>query len=150
MSPFERLLVELVRGDVQFLTVGGIACAFNGHVRATQDVDILVSAAPDNLERLLEVLRGFGEGHARELSPADFPVEPGAVRIIEEFPLDVFTLLSGLRYEDLLEHRRLWRSDEVEIPFVDVEGLLRIKGVSLRERDRMDVLALRDLARGPR
>jgi hypothetical protein len=138
-------LVSLAQGDVKFVTVGGVACAFNGHVRATQDVDILVSATPENVERLLEVLRGFGEGHARELTMEDFPVEPGAVRIIEDFPLDVFTLMAGLRYEDLVEHVRWWRADGESIPFLDVAGLLRIKGESLRERDRMDVIVLRGL-----
>jgi hypothetical protein len=40
-NPYERLLVDLAEAGVQFVTVGGIACAFNGYVRATEDVDIL-------------------------------------------------------------------------------------------------------------
>ena len=143
MNPFEKLLADLAHADVHFVTVGGVACAFNGHVRATQDVDILVSAEPGNLSRLLEALRGFGEGYASELSEADFPVEPGAVRIVEDFPLDIFTLMAGLRYEDLVDQVSWWTSGDVSIPFLDVEGLLRIKGVSLRERDQQDVIARR-------
>jgi len=43
MNPFEKLLVALAEAEVRFVTVGGMACAFNGYVRATQDVDILIS-----------------------------------------------------------------------------------------------------------
>lgn len=37
-NPFEELLVGLVDAGVTFVTVGGIACAFNGYVRTTEDV----------------------------------------------------------------------------------------------------------------
>ncbi|MFH2010132.1 MAG: hypothetical protein ABI333_26275 [bacterium] len=144
-NPFERLLVDLAAGDVDYVTVGGIACAFNGHVRTTQDVDILVSADPANLERLLRVLVDFGDGHARELSPADFPVEPGAVRIVEDFPLDVFTLLAGQTYEDFEPYIRWWSEGQVPIPYLDARGLVVVKSESVRPRDKMDVLALRQL-----
>ena len=148
MNPFEELLVSLVDGGVRFVTVGGLACAFNGHVRATQDVDVLVSAEHDNLERLLSVLADFGEGHARELTPADFPLEPGAVRIHEAFPLDVFTLMMELRYEDLRPHVRVHPLSGRDIPYLDARGLIRLKGASARERDRFDVLALTALIDG--
>lgn len=143
MSPFEKLLVELATADVRYVTVGGIACVFNGHVRTTQDVDILISVGQDNVRRLLNVLVGFGEGHARELSPSDFPLEAGAVRVVEDFPLDIFTLMAGLRYEDLTEHFRHWEGSSPPIPFLNASGLIRLKSDSVRERDRLDVLALR-------
>jgi hypothetical protein len=98
MSPFEKLLADLVKSDVRYVTVGGIACAFVGHVRATQDVDILVSPEPDNIRRLLKALESFGQGHARELDVKDFTVEPGAIRIVEDFPLDVFTIMAEKRW----------------------------------------------------
>lgn len=142
MSPFEKLLVDLVAADVRYVTVGGIACVFNGHVRTTQDVDILVSADTGNLEKLLNALAVFGEGHARELSPADFPVEAGAVRVVEEFPLDIFTLMAGLRYEDLTPHVRHWEGGSAPVPYLDAAGLIRLKRDSVRERDRLDVIAL--------
>ena len=145
MNPFEELLVSLVDGDVRFVTVGGLACAFNGHVRATQDVDILVSADRQNLERLLAVLGRFGEGHANELTPDDFPVELGAVRIHEAFPLDVFTLMMDLTYEDLLPHVRVHSLSNRDVPYLDARGLIRLKAPSARERDRFDVLALQEL-----
>jgi hypothetical protein len=43
-TPSEKLLVELVRANVNFIVVGGIAVALNGFLRTTEDVDILVES----------------------------------------------------------------------------------------------------------
>lgn len=63
-TPYEKLLVSLARADVQFIVVGGLAVALNGFVRTTEDVDILIDAATDNIDALLHAL-SFGAGHAR-------------------------------------------------------------------------------------
>ncbi len=142
-NPFERLLADLARAEVRFVTVGGMACALNGLVRTTEDVDVLVDDAPENLRKLLDVLASFGEGHARELAVEDFTDEEGAIRVVEDFPLDIFTRMGGRRFEDLLPHVRRRLVAGVDVPYLDAEGLILVKGESLRERDRMDVLALR-------
>lgn len=144
-SPFEELLVDLARAEVHYVTVGGLACALNGFVRATEDVDILVERSPENLRRLLEVLSRFGEGYARELSTEEFVDEEGAIRVVEDFAVDIFTRMAGHTYEALAEHVRTHRVGEVLIPYLDAEGLILLKGNSLREKDRIDVLALRQI-----
>jgi len=67
-TPYEKLLAKLARAEVKFIIVGGVAVALNGFVRTTEDVDILIDASAENVIRLLDELRNFGEGHARELS----------------------------------------------------------------------------------
>src|SRR5947208_12224811 len=101
-TPYEKLLESLARTNIKFIIVGGVAVALNGFVRTTEDVDILVERSPENIGRLLEALSGFGEGHARELTTGDFDEAEGAIRIVEDFPLDVFTVVRGKRYSDLL------------------------------------------------
>lgn len=148
-GPFESVLAALSRAEVRYLVVGGVACALNGFVRTTEDVDILVDAEPRNLERLLAALAQIGEGYARELRVEDFTDEEGAVRLVEDFPIDIFTRMGGRRYADLLPHRRLHAS-ESPIPYVDAEGLILLKSRSLRPQDRFDIEALRALQRGDR
>ncbi len=147
LCEFEKLLAGLVAADVRFITVGGLACAMCGFVRTTEDVDIIVDNAPDNIERLLEFLRGWGDGYAAELTLKDFSDEEGAVRIIEEFPLDVFVRLSGMRYNDLEQYSRLHDLDVARIPYLSPAGLILLKEHSVREKDRIDVLALKKLTR---
>ena len=95
---FESLLVRLSRAGVDYLVAGGVAVCLNGYVRTTQDIDLLVDASPANLRRLLDCLAEFGQGFSRELSADDFPLEEGAVRIVEDFTIDVFTLLRSRTY----------------------------------------------------
>ncbi len=143
-TPFEKLLVTLAQNKVAFMTVGGVACALNGFVRTTEDVDLLVANNPANIALLLQTLSRFGQGYARELSPADFSDEEGAVRIVEEFPIDLFVRMGGRHFEDLLPYRRWVELDATPVPYLGTEGLILLKQGSVREKDRIDVIALRD------
>ena len=142
-TPYEKLLAKLVRAEVKFIIVGGVAVALNGFVRTTEDVDILIEASAENVTRLLDELGNFGEGHARELSPADFSDSEGAIRIIEDFPLDVFTMMRGKHYADLVGSTKTTRIDDVEVRYLNSEALIALKSDSQRDQDRIDVSALR-------
>jgi predicted nucleotidyltransferase len=144
-TPYEKLLAKLARADIRFIIVGGVAVALNGFVRTTEDVDILVEASAQNVTHLLNELGNFGEGHARELSPADFSDSEGAIRIIEDFPLDVFTVMRGKHYGDLIGFTKSTRIDDVDVRYVNAEGLIALKGDSQRDQDRIDVSALQSL-----
>jgi hypothetical protein len=52
---FETLCIRLVDGGVNFVVAGGVACALNGYVRTTEDLDILVDGATDNIRNLLDI-----------------------------------------------------------------------------------------------
>ena len=144
-TPYEKLLAKLVRAEVKFIIVGGVAVALNGFVRTTEDIDILIEASAENVTRLLDELGNFGEGHARELSPADFSDSEGAIRIIEDFPLGVFTMMRGKRYADLVGSTKTTRIDDVEVRYLNSEALITLKSDSQRDQDRIDVSALRAL-----
>jgi Nucleotidyl transferase of unknown function (DUF2204) len=146
-TPYEKLLENLARAEVKFIIVGGVAVALNGFVRTTEDVDILIERSQENIARLLEALSGFGEGHARELTSADFDEVEGAVRIIEDFPLDVFTVMRGKCYEDLIGSVGQTRINDIEVNYLNAEALISIKEKSEREKDQIDVAALRSAQR---
>jgi hypothetical protein len=144
-TTFEKLLAALASAQVDFLCVGGVACSLCGFVRATEDVDIIVARHTANLEKMLAVLRGFGEGAARELTAADFTDEEGAIRVVEDFPVDIFVRMRGRAFEDLLTYRRWHDAAGIRIPYLGPDGLILLKQESWREKDRLDVAALRNL-----
>src|SRR6266571_5176051 len=119
-----RFVAKLARGEVKFIIVDRVAVALNGFVRTTEDVDILIESSAENVTRLLDELGNFGEGHARELRPADFSDTEGAIRIIEDFPLDVFTMMRGKRYADLVGSTKTTRIDDVEVRYLNSEALI--------------------------
>jgi len=81
----QGILKALAEEDVEFLLIGGVAVGFHGYVRATKDVDVVPSPAPENLERLAAVLRQLDaevEG-ATEFDDAELPdpLDPEALAL---------------------------------------------------------------------
>ena len=154
MEPsFEKLLVRLADASVQFVVVGDIAVTLHGDVQLTEDVDILIARTPENLARLLGTLADYGEGFARELSAEDFPDEEGAIRIVEETEqsqIDIFTRMTGQRFTDLIADAGEFPLSGRIIRFASKAALIRLKSASLRDKDRLDVAALRQLLDNPR
>lgn len=148
MLTFAGALAALARAGVEFIVVGGLAVAQAGYVRVTDDVDLLVEASEPNLRRLIDVLATFGSGAAAELTPADFPLEEGCVRLAEDFDIDLFTLMTGHTYGDLFPLAEPHDVEGRSVQFLNAEGLIRLKAPSLRPKDQTDVQALRQLLAG--
>lgn len=154
MEPsFEKLLARLAEAEVLFIVVGGVAVTLNGYARMTDGVDVLVQGSSANIKTMLASLAGYGEGFARELSVDDFPDEEGAVRIVEETEqcqIDIFTCMSGLRYEDVIADAGEVSIAGRAVRYASRQTLIRLKSGTAREKDRLDVMALQKLQADPR
>jgi hypothetical protein len=142
---FEKLLAALVTHGVDFATVGGLAVTMNGYVRATEDADILVDDAPENLRKLLESLEKWGQGFARELTVGDFTAEEGSIRVVEDFILDIFTRMRGKTLDDFRPRLRCLETDGARIPYLSPADLIFLKEDSWRDKDKLDVLAMKEI-----
>jgi hypothetical protein len=145
ISRFERLLADLARNGVDFAVVGGIAVILNGYPRLTVDADIIVNDSRDNVRRLLDTLGNWGEGWARELKEEDFVAQEGSIRVMEDFDLDIFTRLRGKSLEDFRPRLRRLVSGDVRIAYLAPEDLVSLKQGSWREKDQLDVLAMKEI-----
>jgi Nucleotidyltransferase of unknown function (DUF6036) len=144
-SQFEKLLAALAGDGVDFAVVGGLAVIFNGYPRLTIDADILVHDSRENLRRLLDCLAGWGEGWARELKLEDFTSEAGAVRVMEAFDLDIFTRMKDKTLDDFRPRLRYLETSLVRIPYLAPEDLIFLKQGSWRDKDKLDVKAMREI-----
>ena len=144
-SQFEKLLAVLAADGIDFAVVGGLAVILNGYPRTTQDADILVHDSPENLRKLLASLTKWGEGWARELKPEDFLLEAGSIRVMEEFDLDIFTRMLEKKLDDFRPRLRFWETSGVRIPYLSPSDLIFLKEVSWRDKDKLDVLAMREI-----
>ena len=145
---FEKLLVALAQAGVDFAVVGGVAVSLNGFVRATDDLDIIVGNSSENLRKLLDGLGHWGEGWARELKEEDFTAQEGSIRVMEEFDLDIFTRMLGRSLEDFRPRLRYLTVGEARIAYLDAADLIFLKEGSLREKDQLDVAALKRIQKG--
>src|SRR5690606_30780398 len=57
---FSDLLVEFAHFGVRYALLGGYAVGVYAKPRATKDMDLLISGASDNLERVSRALAAFG------------------------------------------------------------------------------------------
>jgi len=144
-SQFEKLLADLAADGIDFAVVGGLAVILNGYPRTTQDADILVHDSPENLHKLLASLTKWGEGWARELKPEDFLLEAGSIRVMEEFELDIFTRMLEKKLDDFRPRLRFWETSGVRIPYLSPSDLIFLKEVSWRDKDKLDVLAMKEI-----
>lgn len=142
---FGNLLVALAQAGVDFVAVGGVAISLNGFVRATEDVDILVHDSPENLRKMLDCLTRWGEGWARELKVEDFTFEQGSIRVMEDFDLDIFVRMKGRKLDDFRPNLRHFDSDGVRIPYLSPADLIFLKEGSWREKDQLDVAAMKEI-----
>src|SRR5436190_7539950 len=91
--------------DVRYVVIGGIAAIIHGVPRATFDLDILIEASTDNVERLLRALHETGLGTAAMTTPAD--VLANEITIFKDrVRIDVQTRTPGLAFADAWEHRQ--------------------------------------------
>jgi predicted nucleotidyltransferase len=66
MTPaaFDEILKRLVAADAKFVVIGGLALGARGVVRATKDIDIVISPDAENLRAVAEVAVSAG-GHVQ-------------------------------------------------------------------------------------
>jgi hypothetical protein len=145
ISRYEKLLAGLAADGVDFAVVGGLAVILNGYSRLPLEAGIIVSNTPENIRHLLDSLKNWGEGWSRELKPEDFISEPGAIRLIEDFPLDMFVTVREKTIEDFRPRLRYLEAEGVRIPYLAPEDLIFLKDGSWREKDQLDVAAMREI-----
>jgi hypothetical protein len=144
------LISKLEKHGAEYVLVGGYALAFNGLVRQTGDVDIVVRNSPANNRRWIAALSELPAGAAKELmqdAEDPFPretdaatgeVEPGVIRVADDFIVDVMPKACGLTFDDLKVFTK--RVDHKGLPLnvLDLRGLRATKQTT-RARDMEDL-----------
>jgi hypothetical protein len=100
---FKEFLRLLNSNEVEYLIVGGYAVNYYGYSRATADLDIWIALAPNNADRVSDVVKQFGFLQA---DPAMF-LEPGKVIRMGVPPvrLEILTTISGVEFADCYTRR---------------------------------------------
>jgi hypothetical protein len=147
----ERILRALAEHGVDYVLIGGLAVQTHGHVRTTNDADLIPAPDPANLTRLAATLRDLD---ARVLNPGEedtevdaamlpratiwqFATKDGGIDVMHEVP-------GGRPYKELSERALRVQLGDIEVPVVDLDDLIRMKLARGRPTDIADVAALTD------
>jgi hypothetical protein len=142
-SDFSELLNLLNAAPVRYLVVGGYAVMEYTEPRYTKDLDIWVSPARDNAERVYATLKQFGAPLAN-ITVEDF-TNPDLVYHMGRPPVrvDILMGLTGLEFEPAWSRRVAGSYGEVAIHFLSIEDLIINKRAAGRPQDLLDVENLR-------
>jgi predicted nucleotidyltransferase len=152
-TQFDKLLPLLVRGEIEFILIGGVAGNILGSARLTFDVDVVYERSIANLKRVADVLKPY-QPYLRG-APPGLP-----------FTLDVATLRNGLNftlttklgdldllgevvggggYRDLLPHTFVVEAFGVKFKCVDLPTLIKLKRAAGRPKDLESIAELQAL-----
>jgi len=144
MEDFRDLLIELVKAKARFLIVGAHALGVHGVPRATVDLDIWIDASQENAKRVWAALAAFGapldtlQVREADLTQPDVVAQFG----LPPYRIDIMTGVSGISFDEAWPERVEELFEDVRVPFLGREALIRNKRASGRTKDLADLEAL--------
>lgn len=135
-----NIVAALDEAGIPYALCGGLAVAIHGHVRATQDIDLLV--LPDDVPRISEIAQTLG------FDLAALPMKFGPVEISRQsklvegdaIPLDLLHVCDELR--EAFAGRICVELRGRPLSVVSRSGLATLKLLSGRPQDLADLAAL--------
>lgn len=164
-DPFDPnpLISRLAKAGVDFVIIGGVAGAIHGSAYGTYDLDIAYGRDPENLARLIAVLRDVGAklrvaGGAEDLP---FQLEVRTLEAGANFTfdtrfgsLDILEYMPGApRYEVLRRGATVIRVAEHDVRVAGLDHLIGMKEAAGRTKDKLHASEYRvisDLLRAPK
>ncbi len=146
MQRLDQLLARLVKAEVEFVLVGGLAAAIHGSSLTTRDVDVCCRFTGENLMRIQHALAGLHPVH--RMRP-DFPLNltPGECEGLKNLYiktdlgiLDCLGAVLGVgEFEDVLK-----QSTEIKLPMgiirlIDIDPLIKAKAAMGRPHDLITI-----------
>lgn len=156
----EAIAIALAEAEIRYIVVEGIAVNAHGYERFTNDVDLVIGLERENILRALHALIAISYRPSIPVTPEEFANSENRRCWSEDKSMLVLKLWSD-------EHRRtpidvfihepfdfpttwnkvLWKpvSENVQMPILDYQSLIQMKLEAGREKDLLDVSALRKL-----
>ena len=144
----KRILATLDRHGVAYVLVGGMAMAAQGLVRATRDIDRVVSPESKNVDRLTAALRElFNDPEIDSIRADDLAGEYPAIQYVPpgcDFWIDILARLGeeAFRFTDMESEELVLEGVRVRV--ATSRMLYRMKKDTVRPQDRLDPQVLKE------
>ena len=145
LSDLVALCRHLNEEGARYVIVGGMAIIQAGFVRATEDIDLLVDASEENVERVRRALAHLPDRAVMEVRPNDVR-DYVVVRVADEIVVDLMKTACGIEYEEASKLTRPTTIAGVVMPFASPELLWKTKQ-TVRDKDALDRTFLASLLR---
>ena len=144
-----KIITTLVRHEVEFIIVGGMAGVLQGAPLHTIDLDIVYARTEDNMGRLsaaLQELAAVFRTDPRRLAPKESHLRSDGHKLLEtnQGALDVLDALDeGAGFDELLPDSQILEVSGVSVRVLTLQRLVTIKEGLTRPKDQAALLVLR-------
>ena len=153
-ADLSAIIEGLIKADVKFILVGGLAAVIQGAPVTTMDVDIVHSRSPENISKLFAFLKCIDATYRRPDNKIIAPKEEDfygmrhALFSTRIGPLDVLAFIEERKtYEDLLKHtiEIVFRGHTIQV--LDIKMLIELKRKSKDPRDKQRLYVFEETLR---
>jgi len=141
LEAHKKMLLKLIRHQVDFILIGGYAVIYYGYSRSTVDMDIWLKPDNTNKQNLLKVLEeiDINENDLTEFLKLNFTKANGF--FIGEKPnrIDFLTQITGLEWNECARNVAYLSLEDVKIPVLRFRDLIVNKMLSDSLKDRADI-----------
>ena len=158
MIIYEDILREFQKQKVQYVVVGGIAVNLLGSLRSTADIDILAEMTDVNLKKIVIILKSKGYRPKQSVDPMGLADKKTRQEWIDKKHMKAFNFYkknslneldiiidSPVTYEKAVKSCKHFKCAGIRIPVISVDNLIKMKSVSSRPLDKIDLEVLRTI-----
>lgn len=157
---YEQVFRKLNKKKVRYLIVGGIAVNLHGFPRVTGDLDIMLDLNDGkSVNGFVEVVKVLGFKPKIPVEIEDFAIPLKRKTWIEEKNMKVFSVYNpsqeiehiDVLVENLIDFDKAYKTREIvnagnlKVPVVSIDDLIKLKKISGRKRDEIDIAALKEI-----
>jgi len=124
--------------EVEYVLVGGWALNIHGAIRPTEDIDLLVNPAPENIQKVKKALAVLPDNAVAEVEDNDIQ-ELIVVRVADEVVIDLMGRIADITTDNA--GKEIIEFKGTKIIVADLETLIKTKQ-GLRPKDQMDLAYL--------
>lgn len=153
-ADLSAIIEGLLKAEVQFILVGGLAAVIQGAPVTTMDVDIVYSRSSENISKLFAFLKSIDATYRRPDNKIIVPKEADisgmghALFSTRLGPLDVLAFIEERKtYEDLLKHAIEIEFRGHTIQVLDIKMLIELKKNAKDPKDKQRLPVLEETLR---
>jgi hypothetical protein len=153
-ADLSAIIEGLIKEEVKFILVGGLAAVIQGAPVTTMDVDIVHNRSSENISKLFAFLKSIDATYRRPdnkiIAPKeeDLSVMGHALFTTRIGPLDVLAFIEERKtYEDLIKHTIEIEFRGHTIQVLDIKMLIELKRKSKDPKDKQRLAVLEETLR---
>ncbi|MBF0290142.1 MAG: nucleotidyl transferase AbiEii/AbiGii toxin family protein [SAR324 cluster bacterium] len=156
---YEKVFKAFAEAELEYTVIGGIAVNLQGFARATADLDIVIILNDEELNKFIFTVEQIGFIPRLPVNLKDLADSKKREEWIQQKSMKVFSVHNPKQIMETIDvmidvpveiddifQRRIWMDyQDIQIPVASIPDLIALKECAGRERDKIDIDALRKI-----